>query len=505
MSKEKNDILTHRYLARIVLEAKTPLFAGSGESSLLSDAIVQRDAYGFPMIPGTSLAGVLRHAIEDSLNDKEKGKWRSFFGYQDKKDGLGSRVRISSAYLILKKDKIADLENHKELREEFPFFENLPTRQHVRIDHRGTAEDGGLFDNEVVYKGCRFVFEIELKGSAEDRELWEALLKKLNSPAFRIGQGTRKGYGNLSVLQCKSQIFDLRDQQDFEDYLNYQPSFNAENEILEKIDITEDENKDYIHYRLTLIPDDFFIFSKGAGEGEVDNAPVTENIVEYDENGTLKLSERPYTLIPASSIKGAIAHRTAYHYNRLRERFVDKLEPRLGMEILTKLYTGSGNQAVNELFGLGAGTSWEDEVNPKELGLGKDEYEDIGDARRGRVIIDDILLPVPDIDNTKIFNHVAIDRFTGGALDGALFSEKVSHENELVINIYLEKREENDKYKTPNPQIYQALEEALCDITHGLLPLGGMTSKGHGMFTGKLEKFEAAKEEKKTVCDEEKN
>jgi hypothetical protein len=34
----------------------------------------------------------------------------------------------------------------------------------------------------------------------------------------------------------------------------------------------------------------------------------------------------------------------------------------------------------------------------------------------------------------------------------------------------------------------QALECALADICKGLLPLGGMTTKGHGMFTGTLSK-----------------
>ena len=71
-----NNIYTHRYIARIVLEAQTPLFVGSGESSLLKDALVQRDIHGFPMIQGTSLAGVLRHSLEDYETDKEK--WKSF-------------------------------------------------------------------------------------------------------------------------------------------------------------------------------------------------------------------------------------------------------------------------------------------------------------------------------------------------------------------------------------------------------------------------------------------
>ena len=36
----------------------------------------------------------------------------------------------------------------------------------------------------------------------------------------------------------------------------------------------------------------------------------------------------------------------------------------------------------------------------------------------------------------------------------------------------------------------EAFEMALKDMTTGLLPLGGMTTKGHGIFTGKYTRVE---------------
>lgn len=59
-----------RYLARIVLQAETPLSIGSGESNIQTDSPVIRDINGLPFIPGTSLAGILRHAV-DSLEQKK--------------------------------------------------------------------------------------------------------------------------------------------------------------------------------------------------------------------------------------------------------------------------------------------------------------------------------------------------------------------------------------------------------------------------------------------------
>jgi len=69
-------------------------------------------------------------------------------------------------------------------------------------------------------------------------------------------------------------------------------------------------------------------------------------------------------------------------------------------------------------------------------------------------------------------------------MEGALFSEKVSYfenENEeITLNIYVDNSLKFEK------NVIEALEEAIKDVCKGLLPLGGMTTKGHGIFTGKL-------------------
>jgi CRISPR/Cas system CSM-associated protein Csm3 (group 7 of RAMP superfamily) len=214
---------------------------------------------------------------------------------------------------------------------------------------------------------------------------------------------------------------------------------------------------------LVLKPESFFIFSAGYGDEEVDNIPVTEQVLQY-ENEDLYL-KAPKGLIPASSIKGALRHRTAFHYNKIKNKFADNITDKKYLEFLD-VY----NDAVNELFGAKVGDG-----NYKELS-----------GHRGKVIINDILLENDKRD--KIFNHVAIDRFTGGAIDGALFSEKVSYfENENDI-VNIEITVDNSEKFSDN--VLDAFEETLKDVCKGLLPLGGMTTKGHGIFTGKLLKNE---------------
>jgi len=459
---------THRYIARIILEAETPLFVGSGEASLFKDALVQKDFNGLPMIPGTALTGVLRHSIEDVLEmaSNEKSTWNSIFGFQEGEKGSGSRLRLSSAYMMINEKEVAEGLNITIDDTIKAKFDNLPTRQHVRIDHKGVSLSGGLFDNEVVYKGTRFKFEIELIGNESDRDTWDNILNKIQSPLFRIGQGTRKGYGNLQVHQIKSRIFDLKTENDFNDYSAFDVSLNIDDFLIETTISEETIEKELIKYSLQLQPDsDFFIFSEGFGDEDVDNKPLEEEVVVY-ENGILTFREN-ITVIPASSIKGAISHRTAFHYNKLNGNWAETLNTKdqKARETQIKLWTGIFNDAVFELFGGEAGAE------------GRNNFH------RGKVIINDLYFSNDAVKNGKIFNHVAIDRFTGGAMEGALFSEKVSQmktDQGLKLEIFVDIQDDTLEI--------QAFENALLDITKGLLPLGGMTTKGMGIFTGTLTK-----------------
>lgn len=438
-------INTHRYIARFILEAETPLFVGSGESSFLKDALVQKDVNGLPMILGTSLTGVLRH----SFNHKD---WcPRIFGKSSSDDkGAGSLLKVSAAYMMLNETKVSEgiLENIEP--KVTARFNNLPSRQHVRITDKGVAKENGLFDNEIVYKGVRFVFEMELKGTEKDTSIWASLIKQVQSPTFRIGSGTRNGYGSLKVIGLFNNIYDLKVEADFIKYLNFSTSFNTKLPFKEIVSTKNLNNTEgYLHYEINLTPDTFFVFSEGFGDDDVDNKPLEEEVVVYKNN---ELDFDKQTVIPASSIKGAIAHRTAFHYNKLQQQYADEGSGTVGFN----------NKAVATLFGKAV--------------------KDVTDPQAGNVFINDWYYSDSEIANNKIFNHVAIDRFTGGAMNGALFSEKVSNllNNDFCFDVYVKK---TDAIET-NKNILASLEGALKDIAKGLLPLGGMTTKGHGIFTG---------------------
>lgn len=440
---------THRHIVRLTVEAATPLAVGTGKGSdILTDAPVAKDVNGLPYIPATSIAGVLRHAM-GYVDNKTDG---NPFGYIDGADnddsGHGSDIIFTDAVMVGKNGKALDGIHDIDWNDEFyRYFQDLLVRQHVRIDHKGTAENNGKFDNEVVYKGTRFVFEIELMSDKDDKEHIEKAIGHLRYSTLRIGGGTRKGYGKLSIVDCRQASLNLSNPEDLEKYLNKSSSLAEDWAGFTKISVIESlDYSKWTHYQLKLKPLDFFMFGSGMGDSDADNVYVSELVVSQGES----IDNNKHVLIPGSSVKGAIAHRTAYHYNKIKGNFAGKQNP--------KEITGSNNEAVAAIFG---------------------EKKSDNTFTRGRLLIDDVIKGQAE-PKSKPFFHNKIDQFTGGTMDGALFQEKVIYDKdtEYTFDIYVENSALADD------DIKKAFVQSLRDICTGLLPLGGITNRGNGIFTG---------------------
>lgn len=471
----------YRYIARIVIEAETPLAIGGENKEFNTDRPVAKDANGLPYIPGTSLAGVLRHAVFATYDGKEEEieKLNDILGHQEEEENensVGSRISISSAHLIGKNGKVYDgLLLLSELSDGFiDHFLNLPVRQHVRMTHKGVADTKkkGKFDEEILYKGSRLIFEIEMKGTEEsqpeDSKLWKEMLKIFMYPDFRLGSGSRKGFGKIKVINIKHKTLDISKEEDRNKYLEHSSCLDStfDGNLLTW---ENSEESKYISYTLNLTPEDFYFFGSGKKINSIDLNPVTEKIITWDntqENPDFSdpdfLTEQ--ILIPASSVKGAVSHRVAFHYNKLCGIYADKLPQDKTIED----YVGENNVAVKALFGEAS--------NHAENKCGQ----------RGNVLISDVFRGKSW--SFKKLDHVAIDRFTGGAIDGALFHENVIKDNSpFILNFELEA-----KFTAPEgserKKIIEAFETTLKDICSGSLPLGGGTMRGHGIFTGTLEK-----------------
>ena len=198
----------------------------------------------------------------------------------------------------------------------------------------------------------------------------------------------------------------------------------------------------------------------------VDMAPVRDNLIVWEkgENGTEGKVKRNVIVIPGSSVKGAIAHRTAFHYNVLRGNFADKVEN-------LEEFCGENNGAVRDLFGFaGAGPQ---------------------DGARGKISIEDVFIE-NDPPSNRIA-HVTIDRFTGGAKDTGLFDEKPLYKGEFDMKITVEDLDSIDD------ESLKAFCSALDDLCNGRLQLGAGSGRGMGYFNGDIE--EAPARIKEAVTD----
>lgn len=445
---DNDKILKKRDILRVVIEATTPIAVSAGEKDVETDARVMRDANRLPYIPATSLAGILRHALGKA------GEQCDLWGYQSADGGRGSRLMFTNANLVRHDGTVADglLDIDLQADEFLRHYLDLPIRQHVRIGHHGAAERHGKFDQEVVYAGSRFCFELEVAHGGEAASPIDDIVAALQSPTLRIGGSVYSGLGEFRVVTLQRAALDLTDQSDLARYLGKSSSLdNASWWTVEpnKAQQAPVDSEGWQRYDITLRPDDFFVIGSGMGDDQADITPVAEQRVEWGTDGTGRFTDA-MLLIPATSVKGALAHRVAYHYNRLSGVFADRLPD----DMTAADYVGNMNTAVRALFG----------------------YELDGTTCPGHTMFSDVFLTPA---GTTVFNHVRIDRFTGGAMDGGLFNEKVAAgQPEFGLTIWV------DKAAFCVPNVQQALEAAIGDLVTGMLPLGGAVNRGHGTFTG---------------------
>ena len=556
-----NNPLNYKYVARITLEATTPLAVGSGQKGLWVDKVVARDANGLPYIPGTSLTGVLRHALTDWSETDASIHFdvNDLFGQGGDK-GTGSRLALSSAYMVGSDGKVVEGLQQLDYTQQgfYSFFDRLPERDHVRITHRGVADakGHGKFDEQLVHRGTRFVFEIELTGTLKDDAAWQAMLRCLVSPAFRIGSGTRKGFGKLRIVGEKSKYrcFDLTNKTDLLAYLNLSASLNETGEGWQPLIDTAQTN-DYpgwanpgwVRYSLQLTPENFFLFDAGAGDVDADNIPKKELSVEWSADGKpfIEQANEQY-LIPATSVKGAVSHRTAYHYNWLNKKtqsIQQNLPDADSVPIdLEKAVLGNLQEQYPDLFPANT-TDFSTQLQKMTLSSSDPRWKEIM-AYLETITLDE--LPAygeykqdmkETLTNNKK-NHVgeqnkAVETLFGSANNSEKRStgqrkednQPGSRGNVILDDLYLPAGlvdqklfnhvridrftqgaadgalyQEKTLYTVETIQldiwvaesaltdkdIKTAFENTLNDLCEGRLPLGGRTMKGHGIFKGKL-------------------
>ena len=179
----------------INVHLKSALHIGGSDEEHFSMAINGNGEY---IIPGTSLAGVVKHYLcPDSTVRSEKAAL------------LGDIDGESSIYFY---DAIL---HHADVEE----------RMGVRIDYKtGVAEDGGLYTNYYLAAGAKAQIRIQMFAKDEneaelERTMFHEIVAAIAQGKIRFGAKTRSGAGLLSVDYAYERDLDLTKEEDLDVYL----------------------------------------------------------------------------------------------------------------------------------------------------------------------------------------------------------------------------------------------------------------------------------------------
>ena len=483
------------HLARLTLETVTPLSIGTGATDGVFDVQLVRDANGLPAIPGSSLAGVLRHLYlltdEGEPEQATTDKIHALFGYQEGDEGEASKLHISWGVIQDSKGKPVEgllldpsaaecLQKDNLLKVAMATADTPVFRDRVRISHRGAAEKRGKFDRSVLPAGYRFSVELSLWSKQKADPRWNEILNLLGHPLFRIGAGTRAGLGKLKMVQAHTGSFNLKDKQDRKAFAKLDPSL-AKVEDLQAFTVQPKPSTRFITAKLTLTPKGFWRIGQGDtphltdGSGKpADLLPKTEQRVAWGKDRQGQLEGQPTCkalLVPATSLKGSLAHRVAFHANRLAGYWAEE-----HLEAIADYDKSKHCEAVKHLFGYAR--------DDRPTSDGDEGAKNQPKGQAGKIWIDDAFVEF-DPSDLQLMMHNAIDRFSGGVREHFLFSEELVWKKPVTINMVIDTMV-IDTMKELDILTRGALQHTLLDLKEGRLSLGGGAAKGHGFFDAKI-------------------
>ena len=306
-------------------------------------------------------------------------------------------------------------------------------RDGVRIDSMtGTGVEGGKYDFEVVERGAtgKLNLLINLRGVHASKEnskpekiigVVKLLLKKL-SDGIRLGALTSKGFGLVVVENLNAGIYDFRKKADVAAWLLGKNSPH-------KISPADNQN--------TASPQDFvvdatFKFNSSfiIRDYKVDAADKAKNI------SAVTLKSLKDFVIPGTSLKGILRHRAEY--------------------IIGKFNIDAA--ALEKLMGC----------SPKN-----------GEKLKSRFIVAESYIAPENFAEVE-HTRTKIDRFTGGTLQGTLFTTKPAYQKKdalPTLKLHFEIRDASDA--EAGLAIF-----LLRDLWLGHVAIGGEKSVGRGTVKG---------------------
>lgn len=434
---------------RITFTPVSPLSVGSGEDRL-TDSDIVRDSRGIPYIPGTSLAGVYRRLFDNDTATQYFGPLLTEENATDSAQN-GKNVLTDSSVVVYDA-RIAD-----------PAKTVTSARDMVALDEYKTAIPGAKFDFEILEPGVTFVTYIEQNiedaGHADEQYIIDEIAWAWLSGTVKIGAKTGRGYGSTKCLSAEYCCFDLSRQEDVERWLAF--------------DMYSDTCEDGTP---VWIPAEHVKCLSSADPQEEGYAGLLER---YRSEGILLREKTVISMRLELDLKGGIS---------VRQYSTDVGEADY-MQLTENPIPGCGEQG-GEGVPVIPGTSWAGAFRAQmeklddrfrrngklaELFFGKVKGSG-KDSSRSRVCFSESRLSG---GRWVTYTRNAIDRFSGGTTDGALYTEKTYYNGGTTLDITCDM---TDIASDEQQYFIKVLMAAVMDLHCGYMAVGGLTSVGRGIF-----------------------
>lgn len=449
----------HRTILECTLTAQTPISVGGLGADAHSDIALAVNGKGELYIPGTSLAGPLR-------DESNKDIW----GYQDRTNQRTRDAKGQASRVIVRDGLIVN--------------PSLEVREHVRISSTsGTAEDKLKFNRANLPKGTQIQVEIQLDTLDEADAEVDRLVGLLTSGMLRLGGAKTRGLGRVKADSVKVTKGNLTTPEGLIEWLGNPPPAPWN---------TSSPPADLQCFDIAWKPNGPLMV-----KAEIEGLAV-DILPEFSRTG----ADEYRLVVPGSSWKGALRACAEMIVNTVRgwDTYDDSKPPALSRAALS--------EPVMELFGV---QSEREQRRNQGEGEGKR-------SRKGALHIDDVysvetftadkVRALADAGSTDALKeqiapqgrgrkftyapHVAIDRWTSGPSDGALFSvlePTVAWENlhiEVPANL-------SDVAKGLLLVVWR-------EVMAGRVPIGAHVNRGMGQL-GRVDPLNFSQEERAAAAE----
>lgn len=484
------------------LETRAPLHVGGLDHDPDVDLPVAVDGASRLYVPGTSLAGVCRAALRgasDGTFDRtsdETSDENDVWGFVDGDDGAASRIVVRDGLICATRDLGKPLPPSR-----------LQTRTSVGIDRAlGTAAGGFLFSRAVVPAGAWVALDLDLEsrdgdGRARDRARLAVLLDALAAGEVTLGAATTRGLGTVVLADdVRVSEHDLTGKEGLLAVLRGRAPTRTVDELRGAHGLPPRRARLAVTVRWT--PRAPVMVRADADGVAVDSLPLTGR----QGDGTVRL------VLPGSSIKGALRVHTA----RILRTVSATPAPRsTGADERGAAFRAQLAQLelVTALFGAAAPAAPRPRPAQADPDADQGETAEGGAGRHGvgALRVEDCrstlaveeqtwrkITTVPAYEPAMLdrlrglgldrADHVAVDRWTGGAADQLLFAVlepwKVGWED---IRLTVDRTRLRHLGELVESQALALLLLVLRDLRLGRVPLGHATNRGFGDLTAEVE------------------